>query len=180
MTWKNAVSAVRMTIVLAILGGIGVAWNVAVAQDYAASIVEMHDSSVAVPIGPKGSLDVLSERSTIVYRQSDLGKSNALPTIMTFQGDVVVRNESGVIFQSDWLSYDTSTRFFEAVEVHVHGLGKAGISLACSGGELFINGEGTGTFPTEQNPRTDLIPNASVSCSGSMLRMVFRVSFQEP
>lgn len=181
MTCTDVRSAARRILDVALICTLLGAFSLAMAQSYSASIVEMRDSSITVPLSHKTTAEVLSARSTIMYRGADLGKSDAQAVLMTFLGDVMVRDAVDVAFQADWLSFDPATRSFEAVEIHVPAAGLSSeIHLHCSGGQLFINGEGSGTYPTQQNPRDDLIPDASVYCNGNRVGVTFRVSYQEP
>jgi len=174
-------NVVRSSVCAAVVGGLFLISSATIAEEYSASVVEMRDSSVTVALDTKSTADVLSEHSTIIYREADLEKTDVQPALLNFQGDVVLRSELGVVVQTDWLSFDPSTKWFSAVEVHVATSGKAGgISLHCSSGQLFVNGEGTGTYPTQQNPRTDILPSGSVYCNGNTVHFRMTFPLQEP
>jgi len=140
-----------------------------------ASIIEAQDSLMSLPLTEKLTAEFRSDKTTMVYRESDVGRTDARPVAIQFQGDVLLQ-VGNVQLASNWMLFDSADRSLTAAEVSlVQGSTRQSVSYSCSSGQLFINGEGTGTYPTDSNPRMDLIPGAAVSCNGNMIRAVFIV-----
>lgn len=138
-----------------------------------ASIIEAHDSLMSLPISKELTAEFTSDRATMIYRESDVWSTEARPVAIQFQGDVLV--EAGQIsLASNWVLFDWGDRSLIAAELSVALAGaKGSATYSCKAGQLFINGEATGTYPTDENPRLDLHPGVAVSCNGNRIHIVF-------
>ncbi|GAB4170907.1 MAG: hypothetical protein Kow0020_05410 [Wenzhouxiangellaceae bacterium] len=138
-----------------------------------ASIIEARDSLVSFPIGKEHSVEFSAEQTTMIYRESDIGRDGARPVMVQLQGDVVARLGKARL-ASNWILYDPAEQSLLAAELAVAQENtQQTITPTCQSGESFINGEGTGTYPTADNPRLDLIPGAQISCAGNRVRAIF-------
>lgn len=138
-----------------------------------ASLIEAKDSLLSLPITEKLTAEIRSETATMIYRESDVGRADARPVAIQLQGDVLVQ-VGGVHLASNWMLFNSADRSLTAAEVTLIDSGtRQPISYSCNGGQLFINGQGTGTYPTDSNPRRDVVRGAAVSCNGNMTRTVF-------
>lgn len=169
--------------VLVVIASLMLSSSVA-AKEFSASTVHLKDSSISVSVNRHASIDILSDRAFLVYRRSDLGRSDAQPAVMNFEGDVTVTSGATTLLQSSWATFDPSNSTLESVDIQLPATSRSdGPTYSCSGGQLMEDGEGTGSYPTQGSPRTDIIPGAAVYCTGSggnRIGVTFGPEFEEP
>lgn len=156
----------------------------AAAQEFSASTVHLEDSSISVSVNKNASIDILSDRAFLVYRESDLGRPDARPAVMNFEGDVTVTSGAKTILHSSWASFDPLNSTLESIDIQLPSTARSdGPTYSYSGGQLMEDGEGSGSYPTQGIPRTDIIPGAAVYSTGgggNRIGITFGTEFEEP
>lgn len=91
----------------------------AVAQEFSAATVHLKDSSISVSVNRHASIDILSNRAFLVYRESDLGRADAKPAVMNFEGDVTVSSGARTLLQASWATFDPSSSTLESIDIQL-------------------------------------------------------------
>ncbi|NBD95108.1 MAG: hypothetical protein GVY11_01345 [Gammaproteobacteria bacterium] len=121
-------------LVLAVIASLMLFSSVA-AQEFSASTVHLKDTSISVSVNRHASIDILSDRAFLVYRRSDLGRSDAQPAVMSFEGDVTVTSGATTLFQSSWATFDPLNSTLESIEIQLPATSRSdGPTYSCSGG----------------------------------------------
>lgn len=148
-------------------------------------IIEASNALIEIPLTQsKERIAIVAGDVDMIYTK-ELTKGDA-PALLSIKNAEIMFGDMNL--SSTWVLLEPGSSDLKALNLDVEyaqGMAKSGgsggtISLRCSGGQLYKNGQPTGTYPTPNVPNKSLISNASVYCTGNILGVIFHPKTQEP
>ncbi|MGY6519858.1 MAG: hypothetical protein ACXIUZ_14230 [Lysobacteraceae bacterium] len=150
--------------------GVSSGSGASVPVDGFASIVDARDVSLELPVGGRTDVSVMATNARFVFNEHQRPRSG-VPQLVDLSGDVSLSIDDWVV-TSNWVQIDPAVGELIALSVSLNlapgayeSAASGSVSMHCSGGVLFRNGESMGAR-TRDNPYQEPGFNADIYCTG--------------